>query len=65
MAKSQPQQLSLGPMIPTTQSPRRLTHAEANRECARLILADRERYGGAGSLPVEWAERTLAQKGEC
>ena len=38
-------------------------HAEANRECAEVILADVERYGGEGGGLVEWA-RTVLQKAE-
>ncbi len=30
-----------------------------NRAAARLILADVERYGGPGSLMVQWARMTM------
>ena len=30
-------------------------------EAARIILAEAERYGGAGSLMVRWAEAVLAR----
>ena len=31
----------------------------ANLMCAKIILADAERYGGDGSLMVEWAHLVL------
>jgi hypothetical protein len=33
----------------------------AQNETARIILADLERYGGAGSLAVQWATAVLAK----
>ena len=34
-------------------------YEDANRECAGIILADVERYGGEGSLAVRWARRVI------
>lgn len=33
-----------------------------NRECAHLILSDPARYGGDGSLPVEWARIVMGRE---
>ena len=62
-----PKQLTLlntqdnAPMQPSTQhaskTPRSRTHADANRECAGLILAEVARYGGEGGLMAQWARR--------
>lgn len=34
-------------------------YAAANRECAQIILAEPERYGGPESLMVQWARMIL------
>ena len=34
-------------------------YAAANRQCAQIILADAERYGGPESLMVRWAHMIL------
>lgn len=43
----------------TTNLARIEEYARANRECARIILADIERYGGPKSLMVQWAHMIL------
>ena len=37
-------------------------YSVANRTCAAIILADPAKYGGDGSLMVEWGKLVLASE---
>lgn len=39
-------------------------YAEQNRACAAIILANSSKYGGDGSLMVEWAKAVLQRDGQ-
>lgn len=39
-------------------------HQRKNLAAARVIVADPQKFGGPGSLPVQWAERVLAAAGQ-
>lgn len=44
---------------PSPQLARIERYAAANRECAAIILAEADRYGGPESLMVRWAHMIL------
>lgn len=60
-----PRQQKLTFTAPQDRMPKKRTspvprYTTANRECARLILANVEQYG-KGSLPVEWANKVMGE----
>lgn len=50
-----------GPQIVPRKSKLRLFEA-GNLETAAIILADPEKYGGEGSLLVEWAKKVMEKR---
>jgi hypothetical protein len=53
----------------SSRRPRQLSLLDAKKdtpavEAARIILAERDRYGGQGSLMVRWANSVLGSKQE-